>query len=195
MENYYFRSVIDSEFKQQNRIELVTQIRNPFTRFVSNYVFGLEHKEYSETAGVSELSFVQRLRLYHSYRGHPKFPDTNSWNMYCRVLSRQFQRTRNVTAEDLETAKSALDAFDLVTVLEMEDAADLWAARYGLGILHSNRYSKYGELYAAEKKKHSAFDRELSAFQKEFETLNRCDYLLYEYAQDLHRAFAEKYLT
>jgi len=202
-ENRYFRSApaIDTAFKRQNRIELVTQIRNPFDRFVSNFFFDLRLGAYRESESVRDLSFVQRLKRYHSCGDGPgfaalcslQFNGTNDWNMYIRVLTDQFNRSQKVTAEALDVAKSEMDKFDLVTVLEMESASDLWAAKYGLEVQRVNAQTKYDEIYAAERKKHYGFDREFKKFQEEYERLNRFDYLLYEYAQGLHRAFAVKY--
>ena len=195
-ENNWFRSasVINEAFKRQNRIELVTQLRNPFSRFVSNYFFDLKFRNIKPP----NMSLIEKLKWYHSCRKATgpaarckfKFNATNDWNMYVRVLSSQFDRDRNVTEHDLEIAKKELNKFDLVTVLEMSDAAALWKAQYGMTMTHSNGNKKYDEIYAAERKKDKDFNDKFKKFEESFRRWNHFDYVLYEYAQELHRKFA-----
>ena len=183
-ENDWFHSpsAFDEEFKLRNRIELVTQIRNPFDRFISNYFFS--HQD-SRPSTQTQVPFVQRLMLYHLRKTTHHFTERN---MYVRVLSKQFDH--NVTAKDLEIAKRELDKFDLVTVLEMPDVIKIWAAKYGMNILHRNRNTKYDDIYAAERDRDENFDQNLQRFQEEFEILNRFDYMLYDYAKQLHKKFS-----
>lgn len=54
--------------------------------------------------------------------------------------------------------------------------------------------TQYDELYAVEREKDDGFDREFNEFQAEFKALNRADYVLYEYAKELHHECASKYL-
>ncbi len=66
-------------------------------------------------------------------------------------------------------------------------------ARYGIKVKESRWKTQYDQLYAAERQKDESFDREFSTFQEEFKALNRADYLLYEYAKELHQKCASKY--
>ena len=100
------------------------------------------------------------------------------------------QFDHNVTEKDLEIAKRELDKFDLVTVLEMPDVIKIWAAKYGMNILHRNRNTKYDDIYAAERDRDENFDQNLQRFQEEFEMLNRFHYMLYDYAKQLHKKFS-----
>ena len=137
LENKWFQdtALFDGEFKQQNRVELVTQIRNPLDRYVSNYFFDCEvAKNFHEPLAVKQLPLIQRLKRWHSH-GHYA-GEASMWNMYVRVLSNQKERDRTVTDHELETAKTALDQFDLVVVLEMPDAAALWNGKYGMRLPH-----------------------------------------------------------
>ena len=179
-ENEWFHSpsVFNEEFKLRYRIELVTQIKNPFDRFISNYFFSAQFLWL-------QVPFVQRLKMYHLRKMTHHFTD---WNMYVRVLSSQFDH--NVTEKDLEIAKRELDKFDLVTVLEMPDVAKIWTAKYGMNIQHRNANMKYNEIYAAERERDEDFDQNLQRFQEEFEILNRFDYMLYDYAKQLHAGFS-----
>ena len=183
MENDYFREsqLIDDAFKQRNRIELVTQIRDPFTRFNSNYFFDIRLGVYSEPKALSlgNVSLADRLRAYHEctrcFRKKGNFHGMNDWNMYVRVLSNQYDRNRNVTEQDLETAKKELDKFDLVTVLEETQGAVLWQRKYNIIIEGHN---------AKINKKHNAsrIAQEIGDFKQEYQRLNRFDYALYKYA-------------
>lgn len=182
-ENEWFQSpsAFDEDFKFRYRLELVTQIRNPFDRFISNYFFIKDFNPFRQM----QVPFVQRLEMYHSLERAHHFTD---WNMYVRVLSSQFDR--NVTEKDLETAKRELDKFDLVTVMEMPDVSDVWSAKYGFNMQHWNSNMKYEEQFAAERERDKDFDQKLLEFRKEFEILNRFDYMLYDYAKQLHQKFA-----
>ena len=194
-ENHWFlnTSIINKEFKRQNRIELVTQIRNPFARFVSNYFFDVKYHAIGEPQRIKNISLIQRLRRYHSCGEGSEYDvqcsvhwqAVNDWNMYVRVLTNQFDRNYNVTEQDLEIAKGELDKFDLVTVLEMPNLGDLWKEKYGMNIRHSNGNKKYNQIYAAERDKDEDFDEKFKKFEQEFKRWNHFDYLLYEYAREV----------
>lgn len=165
----------------------------------SNYFFTLHRQRHSDNG-----SLVERLRRFHDVkRWKRKYGAVgmhlNEWNMYVRVLSRQFDRGHNVTERDLDTAKRELDRFDLVTVLEMDGAADLWRIKYGVDVLHLNsqsdhKHSQKEEAFAVERRKNPLFDKEFERFEREFKTVNYVDCLLYEYAKRLHRQFSAQYL-
>ena len=203
-ENHWFHntSIINEEFKQQHRIELVTQIRNPFDRFLSNFFFDThtDSPSYVESNETKELSFIQRLRRYHScpQKDPPKKPAncsvftrynaTNDWNMYVRVLTTQFHRDHELTEKDLKIAMREMDKFDFVTVLDMPGNAELWEKRYNTTMKHKRYYaaSVYEQTYSAERERNAHFDVEFKEFKKEFERLNHFDYVIYEYAKQLH---------
>ena len=207
MENHWFRnaSMVDELFKRKNSLELATQLRNPFSRFLSNYLFAVQFHEIEQSEAMANLTLVARLRAYHlcvdvggmesdslelcSAGKRARYNGTNEWNMFVRVLSNNFDREHEVTENDLETAKSELDKFDLVTVLEMPDNAALWSAKYGIDVGHINRQRAYSETFDAERARDPAFDKKLMDFEQEFIRLNHFDYALYEYAEKLHRAF------
>ena len=123
-ENHWFQntSIIDEEYKLQNRLELVTQIRNPFKRFLSNFFFDARTGSYVESAATQRLPFIDRLRRYHScpHRDPPKreanctvwtkFNATNDWNMFVRVLSTQFEFQQELSEEALNVALKELEA-------------------------------------------------------------------------------------
>merc|ERR1712110_763066 len=144
-ENHWFenRSIIDDEFKEHNRIELVTQLRDPLDRFISNYLYSLRGGAYVESDKVQKLNIIDRLKEFHESTIRSKFDATNDWNMYVRVLTTQFDSNHTVTEDDLAMALVELEKFDLVTVLEMSDAAALWEAKYGMIIKHKNVDQKY----------------------------------------------------
>ena len=91
-ENSWFQnvSIINEEFKRQNRIELVTQFRNPFARFVSNYFFDLKTRRIREPVKVMSLPLIERLRLYHLCGATE--PTGNAG--YCRSTKFKFNAVR-----------------------------------------------------------------------------------------------------
>merc|ERR1719273_2518872 len=101
-------------------------------------------------------SLVERLK---EYRSSPTTHKASHWNMFVRVLNQKF--SGNVTEKHLQIAKRELDKFDLVVVMEMDDAADLWRANCGLSIEHRNANIHYQQIYAAERKVDNDFDEKL----------------------------------
>ena len=192
VENEWFGSPsgFDERLKEEYRMKLVTQLRDPFSRYFSNFLYDengpftrsmnivLWHPEYHG-------SLVERLKEYHSR--HTSFHGSHL-NMFVRVLNMKW--SGNVTEEDLEIAKRELDKFDLVVVMEMDDAAKLWKANHGFNIEHRKTNNKYEKIYAAERKADSDFDEKMERFRMEYEHWNRFDYALYEHAKELHRRFA-----
>eukprot|EP01084_Bolivina_argentea_P238761 401154_1 len=181
MENNYFwnRDIINDQFKKRNKIEIVTQIRDPFDRFLSNYYFDIKYKFYTTPINLfykKKTSLIDRLKAYHkfnNFEGNVK--GKQLWNMYVRVLTNNFDPIRNVTADDLQIAKHELDKFDMVSVLDKYETLELWTIKYGLSITHKNANQ------GSNKMNHEGLDE----FETEFKILNQYDYQLYEYALEL----------
>merc|ERR1712087_796239 len=135
------------------------------------------------------MGFIDRLMEFHRSTIRSKFNATNDWNMYVRVLTTQFDSSRNVTDDDLAIAMEELEKFDLVTVLEMPDTAVLWKAKYGMEIQHKNVDQKYNrtEIFEEERRNDNGFDLKYAEFEREFRRWNRFDYILYDRAKELHR--------
>jgi len=186
-ENNWFSgpSGFDERLREEYRMMLVTQIRDPFSRFVSDFLFQQRKDDWQQFLApkVYDGALLERLKGYHLERHRG-----THWNMYVRVLNRQFDR--NVTEEDLEIAKRELDKFDLVVVMEIDDSAQLWRANCGFNIEHRKANIQYEQIYAAEREADSDFDEKWEGFRVEYERLNRFDYEIYEYAKELHRRFA-----
>ena len=80
-------------------MELVTQIRNPFNRFISDYFYV---QRYMQRPYTLDMLFVSRSKRYHQSASYHH--ETHA-NMYVTVLTSQFDTEYNVHGEDLEIAK------------------------------------------------------------------------------------------
>lgn len=85
------------------RVRLVTCLREPLARFVSNYYFDL-HRGYGKSV---------RLADYEGSRGNFTLA-----NYYCWMLSRQSSDAHAVTSADFEAAMANLSLFDLAFAAE-----------------------------------------------------------------------------
>ena len=217
MENRWFNNERTNYLYSRRCVELVTQLRDPFTRFLSNYLFAVKFHEIRQSNTMKNMSLIERLREYNlcitlennkrhwkrrcKLKGHnccvtskgDGYAVSNQYNMYTRILSGNFNRNYTLTIRDLEVAKRELDQFDLVTVMEMPGTAELWKAKYGMEIGHVNQHKRYNETYDLERQRDPDFDSKFKEFEYEFQDLNQMDYALYEYALELHRGFAVQY--
>lgn len=200
-ENHWFNNAMTDYLYHDHKIELVTQLRNPFARFLSNYLFAVKFHEIEHSKTMENMTLTERLRVYNQCNASTDctvtklflYPASNAYNMYTRVLSGKLDGNYSVTVQDLDTAKRKLDTFDLVTVMEMPDNAMLWKAKYGMEMGHVNHQKSYNSTFTSESEQDAEFYFKFNQFEREFEELNRMDYLLYQHAKELHCKFAVQF--
>ena len=159
-------------------IEMITQFRNPFKRFVSDFFFEIKEKTYKEPSLLKRKNIKERLLAFHNGRMKTHFPSLQAWNMYIRIMTGKYDNNGNMNESDLEIAKERLKMYDVVTILELPETHVLM---YKYGIQGHEYHSKND---GSKNLKHLSFnDTEiLNEFEKEFEEMNELDYKFYEYA-------------
>jgi len=158
----YFKNVEEID---KSRIRLVTCIRDPYSRFVSNM--------FAHGANASELlnPLTWMNRDFHLKKGN-LWVNFNMPNYYVKMLNGYGDEPhREVSREDLETAKLHLNDFDVVVILEVAESFRL--------------LKKYGIEYDGEIKNVNHKKRVIGMTQEQFRALNELDYEIYEYAKKI----------
>jgi len=151
-----------------SQIRLLTSIRDPYARYVSNmFANNANRKEIS-----NPIWWMNRdLQWNWAYPQH-FWVSYNKPNYYVRMMNGFGDEPhREVNQEHLETAKRNLDYFDVVIILEIAESFCL-LRKFGV---------KYegGASYAGSK------NRKIGMTQEQFKNLNELDYEFYEYARNI----------
>jgi len=158
----YFKHVEEIDI---SCISLVTCIRDPYARFVSNmFVNGANASEL-----LNPLTWMNRdIQLK---RGN-LWVNFNKPNYYVKMMNGYGDEPqREVSREDLETAKRNLNDFDVVIILEVAESFRL--------------LKKYGIEYDGEIKNVKNNIKSIGMTQEQFISLNDLDYEFYEYAKTI----------
>eukprot|EP01084_Bolivina_argentea_P137854 242792_1 len=194
MEDYYFINSdylnrINSVFLKNSikyKIELVTQFRDPFSRFVSNFFYSIKRRLYREIKEMRVDDIKKRLLWWHNRKLHPALRRykhiTSDWNMHIRILT-SIYGNKIVNESDLEIAKKELRMFDTIIILEIPETYILLEIKYGIkNVLHAKQCcGKHESVHTL-----SEYNMDvLKQFEEEYKILNKYDYMLYEYAVEL----------
>ena len=162
--------------KSDSRVTLITCLRSPLNRYVSNFYFDL-HNGFTP---------ARSLKNYEATRGRT----ITMFNYFCRILSNHQNALQEVSQEQYEFALEQLEKFDVCVCLE----EGLMSLSIALGwkeqSLHSNRmkfnFKQLVKLVFRGKLKLAylrlKYPKELpkKEFQDYFNTQNEWDLKLYE---------------
>ena len=194
IENEYFINVdpniiINSNYVlnvvRYRKIELITQFRDPFDRYLSAFFYEINTRWYRETNSMKKNDIKQRLLSFHNIEGYEKkgaVSGNHEWNMYIRIFRRKFNNTIKINETDLFLAQKELDKFNTITILEIKETHKLLEYKYGIYI-DNKKIKQKGR---GDKNKLTSNDKNiLNEFKNEFKIYNKWDYLLYDYAVNL----------
>jgi len=147
------------------RIRLVTCIRDPYSRFVSSmFAHGASKREL-----LNPVSWMNRDFQWARVKSQHFWVNWNKPNFYVRMMNGYGDEPRReVTREDLGTAKRNLAEFDVVMILEIAESFRL--------------LEKYGIKYQGEAFNVNHHKRNVGMTREQFIELNKLDYEFYEYA-------------
>eukprot|EP01084_Bolivina_argentea_P027723 51510_1 len=201
MENQYFHyahSINNINFKKQYQISLITQLRHPYKRFLSNFFYEIKWEMYKENVSIWNPNIMQRLLSFHNGDGEYFDQITNcwsSWNLYIRILTLNCNnelKDEQINETHLLMAKRELDKFDTITIVDKLETFELLNIKYGIKInkLRIPSTLKYLKPYLMNEMENNA----LTQFEKIFMEMNKFDYMLYEYAVDLSLNMLKQYI-
>lgn len=163
---------------QDPRVRLITCLRHPLSRFVSNFYFDLYHG----------FTPARSLRDYVGSRNRTiTMPD-----YYCRMLTRIYNNPAALGEEDFPRAKEALGKFHSVSVLENGLAELGNVLGWGTNRVHANKSAfsfrqflgllRRGRLDLIYLRARYPRKRPADDFIEFFKAAGKCDFDLYEYA-------------
>ena len=149
-------------------LSLLTCLRDPYQRLLSNYSSQGGDKYWGHIS-----QWYETATLTWKRKSDQTFPTSyNLRNYYVRMLTGYgTQPDVEIGAEHLDAARKALDAFDLVLILERPESFEL-LGRLGVTgpLLHKNRRSRKQT-------------RPVEEFHQRFIEENALDYALYAHGQ------------
>ena len=111
---------------KDERVLLVTCLRDPLSRYVSNFYYDL-HNGYTQARSLEQFNNT-RQRLF------------TMDNYYCRILSRSAPSKLNLSEDDFITAQKNLKLFDCVAIAGSNLAVLSERCGWSKAIGHTNRH-------------------------------------------------------
>lgn len=173
-----FMALEFSFFKQgmgiPTSVKLITCLREPFSRFISNYKHDIDRsRPLSMINSGYQISDISNYCEHNfTYEGFPV--NFNKDNYYTKFLNGiTTYEDASIGLNHLEVAKRVLDRCDAILILEDSTTFEL-LKKYNInGIKHLNKAKIELDI--------------LKEFEEQFKKLNKFDYELYEYGKKLSK--------
>tara|TARA_Y100001933_G_scaffold256295_1_gene300767 strand:- start:108 stop:923 length:816 start_codon:yes stop_codon:yes gene_type:complete len=166
----YFEFYKEIDFKN---IELITCIRDPYERFISNMAFTSYklQKNYKDHDEFNKEIFKKEGKYLLNF---------NKYNYYTKILNGFGNKpNKEINKNHLEIAKNNLSKFSVIIILDNKDTFKLLQRyRSKISLNHKNKNKNI---------------KNYSIDFKEFKKKNQYDYELYEYAVKLSNKQLENY--